>query len=136
MKKRINKKIGRSIIILICFVLIVILGLNFIVWRMDEDSWIKDSKGVWVKHGNPAETPDYVLEQQEAINCASEKLNGFVEEINSQCLGTCGNYAIDIVHIPRTEQDDLAENQCAAFKNKEVSHFIELDKEGEIVRIV
>ena len=27
-------------------------------------------------------------------------------------------------------------SMCEAFRNKEVSHFIELDKNGEIVRIV
>ncbi len=112
------------------------LGTLFFILRINEDEWIKDNKGIWIKHGNPAETPDYILEQQEAINCASGKFNNFAEEINSQCLGICGNYAVDIVHVPRTEQDDLVENQCAAFKNKEVSHFIELDNEGEIVRII
>lgn len=43
-----------------------------------EDSWIKDSNGIWIKHGNPSETPDYVLEQQKALlNCASNKLDNY-----------------------------------------------------------
>ncbi len=120
---------------IILFLLIAWAFVRFVIGG-NEDDWIKDSRGVYVKHGYPAETPDYVLEQQEAINCASEKFNDFTEEINSQCLGTCGDYAVDIVHIPRTEEDNLAENQCEVFRNKEVSHFIELGKEGEIVRIL
>jgi len=68
-------------------------------------------------------------------------------QFNSQCLGVievpnddCDNsdyeYAVDIVHVPRTQEDNLAENQCEAYRNKSVSHFIELDKEGNVVRIV
>ncbi len=65
-----------------------------------------------------------------------EKFNNFTEEKNSQCLGTCGDYAVDIVHVPRTEGDNLIENQCEDYKTGKVNHFIELDKNGEIVRIV
>jgi hypothetical protein len=78
-------------------------------------------------------------EQQEAINCSSELYNfGKVvyENFSSQCLGTCKNYAVDIVHTPRTEYDNLPENQCEDFRNGKVKHFIELDKDGNIVRIV
>jgi hypothetical protein len=135
MKKRINKKIVSILIIIVAFVLIFILSLSFIVWRMDEDSWIKDSKGIYVKHGNPAETPAYVSWQKAAIVCANDLFTNFTEEKNSQCLGTCGNYAIDIVHVPRTAEDDLTENQCPDYGKGFVSRFIELDKNGEIARI-
>ncbi len=135
-KKRINKKIGKIIIITIAFVLIFILSLNFIVWRMDEDTWIKDSRGVYVMHGKPSQTPGFVLVQQEAILCAYGKFDNLNEEINSQCLGICGDYAIDIVHVPRIRADNFAENQCADYANGKVSHFIELNQKGEVVGIV
>jgi hypothetical protein len=117
---------------------LLILAVVFIVLRGNEDNWIKDSRGVWIKHGNPSKTPEQVLQQQEAINCALEKFNNynFIEEINSQCLGSCEDYAVDIVHVPRATEDNLIENQCADFREGKVSHFIELDKNGEIVRIV
>jgi len=51
-------------------------------------------------------------------------------------LGVVGNYAVDIVHVPRSEEDNLIENQCEAYRNGEVNHFIELDKDGEIIRII
>lgn len=61
-------------------------------------------------------------------------------EFNSQCLGTIeginGVYAVDIVHVPRTAEDNLAENQCEAYRNGSVTHFIELDKDGNVVRVV
>jgi hypothetical protein len=121
---------------LIILTIIIILAVVFVIFRGNEDDWIKDSRGVWVKHGNPSETPDYVLEQQGIINCALEKFNNFIGEINSQCLSVCGDYAVDIVHVPRTSEDNLIENQCSDFREGKVSHFIELDKDGNIVRIV
>lgn len=118
-------------------VILLIAGIFFLIRGFSgEDSWIKDSRGVYVKHGNPSSTPDYVLEQQEAINCSLNKFNNFTEEKNSQCLGTCDDYAVDIVHVPRTKEDDLAENRCDEYKNGNVSQFIELNSDGEIVRIV
>jgi len=130
-----NKK---NYLIIGIIVLVLIIGWIFVRFVIggDEDSWIKSSDGVWIKHGNPAVIPDYVLEQEEAINCAVGKFDIFTESINSQCLGTCGNYAVDIVHVPRNEEDNKPENQCADYSNGIVTHFIELDKNGEIVRIV
>ncbi len=54
---------------------------------------------------------------------------------SSQCIGVCGNYAVDIVHVPRNEEDNLQENQCEDYREGKVSRFIELDKDGNIVRI-
>jgi len=133
---------NRSKIKRIYFILIVLLvligGWIFVRFVLggSEDSWIKDSRGVWIKHGAPSETPDYVLKQQEVIDCALEKFADFTEELNSQCLGVCGDYAVDIVHVPRTAEDDLAENQCEDYRSGIVSNFIELNSGGEVVRIV
>jgi hypothetical protein len=129
----------RKTFIFIIVAVFLILTVIFLVLRGNEDDWIKDSKGVWIKHGNPSETPTAVLQQQEAVNCSLEKFNSFTEteeEINSQCLGICGDYVIDIVHVPRTAEDNLVENQCEEYRNGEVNHFIELDKKGILVRIV
>jgi len=51
-------------------------------------------------------------------------------------LGSVGDYAIDIVNVPRTSEDNLIKNQCGDYFNGKVGHFIELDKEGSIVRVV
>ena len=56
-------------------------------------------------------------------------------KFSSQCLGVVGDYAVDIVHVPRTEEDNKIENQCEDFRTGKVNNFIELDKDGEIVRI-
>lgn len=116
----------------------VLVAIVFLI-RLPEDDWIKDSRGVWIKHGVPAKIPDYVLEQQEAIDCAENLYNSEKEkraEFNSQCLGVCGNYAVDIVSVPRSEPDDLEGNQCEDFRDGKVNYFIELDKNGKIVRVI
>jgi hypothetical protein len=54
---------------------------------------------------------------------------------DSQCIGECFGYAVDVVHVPRTAKDDLPNNQCEAFRNGTLKHFIELDGHGDVVRI-
>lgn len=130
-------KIKKSYVI-IGIILLLIAGwilVRFIIGG-NEDSWIKDNRGVWIKHGNPSEIPDYVIWQKNAIACAYDKFRNMTEEPNSQCLGICEDYAVDIVHVPRSSEDNLPENQCEDYRSGKVSHFIELDKDGNVVRVV
>jgi len=121
-------------------IVIVLVVLFFIIFRLGgEDSWRKNENGTYVKHGVPSNIPDYVKEQQEAIIGALQLYNEKKQEgmnFSSQCLGVVGNYAVDIVHVPRSEEDNLPENQCEEYKLGEVKNFIELDKDGNIFRIV
>jgi hypothetical protein len=120
-------------------IVILTVGFTMIFRPGGEDSWIQDERGVWIKHGVPYETPDYVIEQQQIINqtlSLYEQRKSEEMEFFSQCLGVIGNYAVDIVHVPRSSEDNLVENQCEAYRNNEVTHFIELDKDGNIIRIV
>jgi hypothetical protein len=128
--KKVYFVIGIIFLLLVAWVFIrFVIGGN-------EDSWIKNEKGVYVKHGNPSETPQDVTEQEAAITCAYGLFDAMTEQAVSQCLGTCMSYAVDIVHVPRTAKDDLVENQCEDYGNGFVNHFIELDKNREIVRII
>jgi len=131
----------KKIYLIVGAIILLLVGLLFVRFFIggDEDSWIKDSKGVWIKHGNPDSVHENVKEQQNAISCAEnlyeqEKTKGI--EFNSQCLEICGNYAVDIVHVPRADEDNKAENQCENYRQGKVKHFIELDKDGNVVRVV
>lgn len=105
-----------------------------------EDSWIQNEKGVWVRHGNPSDKPDYVLEQEKAILASLElyqrnKLAGMI--FSSQCLGSViDKYSVDIVHVPRATEDNLIQNQCEDYRLDKTTHLIELDQSGNLVRIV
>ena len=117
---------------------LLVLTIIVVILRGNEDAWIKTNNGIWEKHGNPSETPASVLEQQEAISKALELYTQKKSEginFSSQCLGTVGNYAVDIAHVPRISEDNLVINQCEAYTMFRVSHFIEMDKDGNILRI-
>lgn len=129
-------------IIGIIVIVIIILGITLVILRgfnRGEDNWIKDSRGVYVKHGNPSSVPQEVKDQQELINCSEGLFGSLVMtqvQLDSQCLGKCSDYSVDLVHVPRSPEDDLAGNQCAEFKNGVTKHFIEIDNTGKVVRIV
>ena len=126
-------------LLIVGFALILLAGFFLLLLRGDEDTWIKDEKGVWIEHGNANIKPDYVNKQSNAIACAKKlyedaKTSGM--EFNSQCLGKCNDYFVDVVNVPRNADDDKPENQCPDYKNKITKYFIELDKNGEIMRVV
>ena len=60
-----NKKI--IFIGLVIFILLFSLFFVRLFFSGDEDTWIKNEQGIWIKHGNPSYTPDYVLEQQSEL---------------------------------------------------------------------
>ena len=130
-------KLGAVTLIMVIISFFLVGLVLFFVLRGDEDNWIKDSRGVYVKHGNPSSIPGYVKEQKDAIICGLDLFNQAREngvEFNSQCLGSCGNYSIDIVHVPRTIEDDKKENQCRDYPVV-TPYFIELDSNGNVVRV-
>lgn len=127
-----------TLVIVIVSLIIILIGI-VLVLRSPEDDWIKDEQGVYVEQGAPAQIPPEVSSQQQIIAKAQElyqtkKAEGM--EFSSQCLGTVEDYAVDIVHVPRALEDNLVENQCEDFRAGRVSHFIELDKDGNVVRVV
>lgn len=127
--------------VIIAVTLIIILIAVFVFLRGPEDNWIRDANGVWIPHGQPdlENIPPKVLEQQAAIVGAEELYNAIRiddERYEGDCLGTVGNYSVDMVHVPRTGEDNQAKNQCADYLNKVTPYFIELDKDGNIVRVV
>ncbi|MFA6023059.1 MAG: hypothetical protein WC781_03150 [Candidatus Pacearchaeota archaeon] len=136
MKKNISKI--KKYFLIGFFIIFLIFGCIFIFCRSNEDNWIKDDRGVWMKHGNPSETPDEIKEQQQAIINAFALYNNQKNstQFYSQCLGNVGNYAVDIAHRPRIAEDNLKENQCENYLSEKVNHFIELDLDGNLIRIV
>ncbi|MBU4300144.1 hypothetical protein L6303_06415 [archaeon] len=45
-------------------------------------------------------------------------------------------WTCDVAHNPRQEIDNLPENQCAAFRNRSVRHFVEVDENCKLIRAV
>lgn len=109
----------KSLVIILTGV-VVLLFLSFLIWK-DLKSYPEKSYG-----------------RKEATECALELYNKAKNdgmEFNSQCLGRCGDYSVDIVHNPRSEEDNKIENQCEDFRKGITKYFVELDKDGKIVRV-
>ncbi|MCL4375031.1 hypothetical protein M1523_04210 [Patescibacteria group bacterium] len=45
------------------------------------------------------------------------------------------DWVADIAHQPRLPIDDLPQNQCPAFRSGQAHHFVELDPNGNVIRI-
>lgn len=43
------------------------------------------------------------------------------------------DWSCDVAHSPRTAVDDQSANQCAAYRNGETHHFVELDTSGKLI---
>ena len=54
----------------IILIILIVITVGLMILRGDEDDWIQDSRGVWIKHGQPSKIPEYVLEQQGLIDSA------------------------------------------------------------------
>lgn len=45
------------------------------------------------------------------------------------------NWVLDIAHNPRESMDDLAQNQCPAYLEGRAEHIVELDPDGNLIRV-
>ena len=118
------KKIYWTIVIVV-LILVVVLVLKS-----------NDNFGI-VKKGDDVRE-NIVNERSSSVLCALDLYRQADSEgmnFSSQCLGVCGDFVVDVVHAPRNEIDDLIENQCGDYNSGEIIRFIELNQEGELVRI-
>lgn len=113
--------------ILFWLVLIIILMTTFCVLYFQKDSGFTYKQGV-------------SAENDRAVWAA---LNLFKKEAKAMDLssGPCltndliPGWVVDIVHNPRELMDDLPQNQCQAYLEGRAKHFVELDMEGNLIRI-
>jgi hypothetical protein len=66
---------------------------------------------------------------------AKAKAEG-VDFADGPCLGVVmENWVADVAHDPREDVDDEPENQCEAYRAGEADHFVELDPQGNVIRV-
>lgn len=132
------KKTITVLVVAIVLLVMLVSAFRFIL-NGGEDAWIKNEKGIWIKHGHPVETPNEVIAQKQIINCSYILYQEEVArktKFDSQCLGICEEYAVDIVNVPKLPKDNLSENQCPSFMDYGTMNFVELDERGKVVRVV
>lgn len=69
--------------------------------------------------------------------CRTEMIRG-IDLTSGPCLldpvEKYSNWVCDVVHVPRQEVDDLAENQCKSYLKGRAKHFVEVSTSCEFVR--
>lgn len=116
-----NKKVKLFILILV-----VILVTAFLVVKVNKKPvYKKGSSGVY---DNAITT---------AIALYSTRAKEGLDMSKGPCLSNdlMPGWVVDIVHVPREEIDNLPENQCQAYLEGRARNFIELDINGNLVRI-
>lgn len=80
-------------------------------------------------------------ESQKAVELAKkfyleQKAQG-IDFSRGPCLSNnlMPDWVADIAHNPRQPIDDLPENQCPAFREKRAHHFVELDPNGNLIKV-
>jgi hypothetical protein len=82
--------------------------------------------------GGKEASPDVVAKAKAAY--ADAKARG-VDMSRGPCLGVVApDWVADVAHDPRQPLDDEPENQCAAYRNGDAHHFVELDPAGKVIR--
>lgn len=94
---------------------------------------------------NAKEAPDYTPgrwpEADTAINQASNVFSSTKALGTDLSDGPCLSNALlpgwvaDVAHNPREAIDDLPQNQCATYLEGSAKHFVELDLEGNLIRV-
>ena len=59
--------------------------------------------------------------------CISEKI-----EIDPPLSGW---WVVDVAHKPRSEEDSDPNNQCESYRNGDAEHFVELDINGNLIKV-
>lgn len=85
--------------------------------------------------------PGQSYDQDTAVNQAqflySQRKQAGVDFSSGPCLSNSviSGWVVDIAHSPRLPIDDLPENQCTAYLQGSAKHFVELDPEGNVIRV-
>ncbi len=90
------------------------------------------------------ENPSKIVPKSEAetaVNQAkylyNQKKELGIDFSSGPCLSNAllSGWVLDIAHNPRQAIDDLSENQCPAYLQGTAQHFVELDLEGNLIRV-
>ena len=71
-----------------------------------------------------------------ALNLYIKNKEANLDMSKGPCLGyVTEDWVLDIAHNPRQKVDDMTENQCQELQSGKAHHFIELDTEGNIIKV-
>lgn len=112
---------------LVIIVLMVIATSSFLIFITNNTPYTY-KPGIW------PEADRAVSQATHVYNLAKER---GVDFSDGPCLSNslAPGWVLDIAHSPRTTEDDLADNQCGTYLQGQSNHFVELDPEGNLIRV-
>lgn len=114
-------------ITLVLLTLMVIATTSF--WVFINNNAPKDYKpGIWPEADSAISQARYIY------NIERDKKRDFS---TGPCLSNAlaSGWVLDIVHSPRSQIDNIPENQCQAYLEGQAKHIVELDLDGNLIRV-
>lgn len=113
----------------------IVLGILFIMGIVSTIYFFKKSY-LPKASNNPVTISQNVLDLAEKLY--QEKKAQGLSFSDGPCLSNniFPDWVVDIAHNPRQPIDDITENQCSAFREGKAHHFIELDPNGNLIRMM
>ncbi len=96
---------------------------------------------LWFNTEKKEYQPGISAEDDQAANQAELLFKQAKQRGDDLSTGPCLTNALkpgwvaDIVHNPRQKIDDLPQNQCKVYLEGGAKHFVELDLEGNVIRV-
>lgn len=105
----------------------VILAAAFVIYMKNTESVVY-KPGIWPE-------ADAAVNQAKVLY-QTEKARG-TDLSKGPCLSNAviSGWVADIAHNPRQPIDDVPENQCQSYLQGTVKHFVELDPQGNLIRV-
>jgi hypothetical protein len=121
-------------VILLLVVLTVILGTGYLTYYIN----VKNAEnGLTSGDYRPGISRDFDMAVKQAKALYAVKSAEGEDFADGPCLTNdlLKDWVADVVHNPRITIDNLPENQCQAYLEGRAHHFVELDLEGNLVRV-
>jgi hypothetical protein len=118
--------------------LLVVLGVILVVSYLTYYINVKNAEnGLSFSDYRPGISRDFDKAVKQAKAVFEVKRAQGVEFAEGPCLTNdlLKDWVVDIAHNPRINLDDLPENQCQAYLEGRAHHIVELDLEGNLIRV-
>lgn len=114
--------------------LLLILAISSAILYINRKESVYDQTSATYKPGVFSEV-DKAVSQAQALY--QQKKKEGMDFSSGPCLSNdlMKGWVVDLVHNPRIAADDLAKNQCQAYLEGRATHFVELDLNGNLVRV-
>ena len=112
-------------LLLLTFFVIVVVSILTVVLNQKSNAYVE---------GDSVEIDSLVLKAKVLYEKAKSEGMDFS---NGPCLSDYLEFGwvVDIVHEPRTPEDDLHKNMCISYVERRATHMIELDTEGNVISV-